>query len=145
MFEDPRFHKYAMAPAMKGMVAALGASCLVGGESKLSLGGMSLPPAAVIGVSVAGASIVTELTHDMILKKISGEHASKTEAMFLAPGLTAAATIGAAWLTIGPVTDMKAAFELAALGAGAEVGGTYLHSAIMPLMLGDSSVSAHGL
>ena len=35
MFEDPRFHKYAMAPAMKGMVAAVGASFLVGGESKL--------------------------------------------------------------------------------------------------------------
>ena len=97
MFEDPRFHRYAMAPAMKGMVAAVGASFLVGSESKLSLGGMALPPAAVIGVSVAGASIVTELTHDMILKKISGEHASKTEAMFLAPGLTAAVGVSLEW------------------------------------------------
>ena len=64
------------------------------------------------------------------------------EAKALAPALTAAATIGAADLSIGPVTDMRAALELAAIGAGSEIGGSYAHSMVMSLMRGNNPVHA---
>ena len=79
-------------------------------------------------LGVAGASLAIELSHDYILAKIKpNDSLAEFEAKALAPALTAAATIGAAYLTIGPVTDMRAALELAAVGAGSEIGGTYAH------------------
>ena len=144
MFDDPRFHKYAMAPAMKGAIAGIAASVVLGvGESKLSLGGMVLGAPTVIGVSVAGASIVSELSHDFVLAKIKPNASlADFEQKALSPLLTAAATIAAAYVTIGPVTDMRAALELAAVGAGSEIGGTYLDGMLMSLMRGNSPVHA---
>ena len=115
-----------MQPLVKGLVGGIAAHVVLGvGDSKLSLGGMVWSAPTVIGISVAGASIVSELSHDFVLMKIKGNNASlaELEQRTLAPLLTAAATIGAAYLTIGPVTDMRAALELAAIGAGAEIGG----------------------
>ena len=144
MFDDPRFHKYAMAPAMKGAIAGIAASVVLGvGDSKLSLGGMVWSAPTVIGVSVAGASIVSELSHDYILAKIKPNASlADFEAKALAPALTAAATIAAAYVSIGPVTDARAAIELGALGAGSEISGTYAHSMIMSLMNRGSAVQA---
>ena len=141
---DPRFHKYAMAPAMKGAIAGIAAHVVLGvGDSKLALGGMVWSAPTVIGISVASASLATELSHDYILAKIKPNASlADFEAKALAPALTAAATIGAAYLTIGPVTDMRAALELAAVGAAAEIGGTYAHSMIMSLMNGNHAVQA---
>ena len=64
------------------------------------------------------------------------------EAKALAPALTAAATIAAAYVSIGPVSDLRAALELGALGAGSEIGGAYAHSMIMSLMNRGSAVQA---
>ena len=137
--------KYGMQPLVKGLVGGIAASVVLGvADSKLSLGGMVWSAPTVIGISVAGASIVSELSHDFVLMKIKGNNASlaELEQRTLAPLLTAAATIGAAYLTIGPVTDLRAALELAAIGAGAEVGGTYLDGMLMSLMRGSGPVHA---
>ena len=133
-----------MAPAMKGDIAGIAASVVLGvGDSKLSLGGMVLGAPMVIGVSVAGASLASELSHDYILAKIKPNASlADFEAKALAPALTAAATIAAAYVTIGPVTDMRAALELAAVGAGSEIGGSYAHSMVMSLMRGNNPVHA---
>ncbi len=133
-----------MAPAMKGAIAGVAASVLLGvGDSKLSLGGMVLGAPTVIGVSVASASLASELSHDYILAKIKPNASlAEFEAKALAPALTAAATIGAAYLTIGPVSDLRAVLELGALGAGSEVGGSYAHSMVMSLMRGNNPVHA---
>ncbi len=57
-----------MAPAMKGLVAGVAASVVLGvGDSKLSLGSMVLGAPTVIGVNVSGASRASELSHDFIL------------------------------------------------------------------------------
>ena len=136
MFDDQRFHKFFMAPAMKGAIAGIAASVVLGvGDSKLSLGGMVWSAPTVIGISVAGASLATELSHDLILAKIKPNASlADFEAKALAPALTAAATIAAAYVSIGPVSDLRAALELGALGAGSEISGTYAHSMIMSLM-----------
>ena len=71
MFDDPRFHRYAMAPAMKGSIDVIAASVMLSvSDSKLSLGGMVLGAPTVIGLSVSGASLASELIHDFILAKI---------------------------------------------------------------------------
>ena len=137
--------KYGMQPLVKGLVGGIAAHVALGvGDSKLSLGGMVWSAPTVIGISVAGASIVSSLSHDFVLMTIKGNNASlaELEQRTLAPLLTAAATIGAAYVTIGPVTDLRAALELAAIGAGAEIGGTYAHSMIMSLMQGSNPVQA---
>ena len=141
---DPRLQKYAVSPAIKGAIAGIAASVVLGvGDSKLSLGGMVWSAPTVIGISVAGASIASELSHDYILAKIKPNASlADFEAKAMAPALTALATIGAAYITIGPVTDMRAALELAAVGAGAEVGGSYAHSMVMSLMQGSNPVHA---
>ena len=133
-----------MAPAMKGAIAGIAASVVLGvGDSKLSLGGMVLGAPTVIGISVAGASLASELGHDYVLSKIKPNASlADFEAKALAPALTAAATIAAAYVTIGPVTDMRAALELAAVGAGSEIGGAYAHSMVMSLMRGNNPVHA---
>ena len=132
-----------MGPAIKGLVGGIAAHVVLGvGDSKLALGGMVWSAPTVIGLSVAGASIVSELSHDLILSKIKpNAQLADFEGKILAPALTAAATIGAAYLTIGPVTDMRAALEFAAIG-GSEIGGTYAHSMIMSLMNGNHAVQA---
>ena len=141
---DPRLQKYAVSPAIKGAIAGIAASVVLGvGDSKLSLGGMVWSAPTVIGLSVSGASLVSELSHDYILAKIKpNAQLADFEQKALAPLLTAAATIGAAYVTIGPVTDMRAALELAAIGAGAEIGGSYAQSTLMSLMQGSNPVQA---
>ena len=133
-----------MAPAMKGTIAGIAASVVLGvGDSKLSLGGMVLGAPTVIGVSVAGASLASELSHDYILAKIKPNASlADFEAKAIAPLLTGAATIAAAYASIGPVTDLRAALELGALGAGSEIGGSYAHSMVMSLMRGNNPVHA---
>ena len=94
---------------MKGAIAGVAASVLLGvGDSKLSLGGMVLGAPTVIGLSVSGASLVSELSHDFILAKIKPNASlAEFEAKALAPLLTAAATIASAYVTIGPVSDLS--------------------------------------
>ena len=88
-------------------------------------------------------SLANELSHDYILAKIKPNASlADFEAKALAPALTAAATITAAYVTIGPITDMRAAVELAAIGAGSEIGGSYAHSMVMSLMRGNNPVHA---
>ena len=84
------------------------------------------------------------MSHDFVLAKIKkSAQLADFEDKILAPGLTASATIGQpTYLTIGPVTDMRAALELAAVGAGSEIGGSYAHSMIMSLMQGSNPVHA---
>ena len=60
-----------MGPAIKGLVGGIAAHVVLGvGDSKLALGGMVWSAPTVIGLSVAGASIASELSHDYILVKI---------------------------------------------------------------------------
>jgi hypothetical protein len=52
--------------------------------------------------------------------------------------LTGGATLLAANLTIGSITGMRPALELAAIGAGSHVLGTYAYNAVSPSLSGSS-------
>ena len=133
----PHMQTYVVKPALVGGCAALASKFFVGGSGTLPLLGMEWSPSTVIGVSCAGASIAAGLSHDYVLKMIKGQSVAtqELEAKVLAPALTAVATIGAAYVTIGPVSDLRAALELAAIGAGSEVAGTYVHNMVQPYFM----------
>ena len=141
----PQMQTYVVKPLLVGGCAALASKFVLGGGGSLPLLGMEWSPSTVIGVSCAGASIVSGLSHDYVLKMIKGQSVAtqELEAKAIAPVLTALATIGAAYVTIGPVSDIRAALELAAIGAGSEIAGSYAHGMVAPYML--PAVSAHHL
>ena len=135
----PNMQTYVVKPAIVGGVAAVASRFFVGGSGTgtLPLFNMEWSPSTVIGVSCAGASIAAGLSHDYVLKMIKGQSVAtqELEAKVLAPALTALATVGAAYVTIGPVSDLRAALELAAIGAGSEVAGSYVHNMVQPYFM----------
>ena len=136
--------KYVMKPAICGIVGKLAASALIGvdGSGSLPLFGMDWAPSTVIGVSVAGATIAAAATHDIVLVRVQSMGYSESTEKIIAPALAAAFTIAAVRFTVGPLGDLRSIFELAAIGAGSEVGGTYLHDVLMPMMSSPHTVQA---
>ena len=133
--DNPALHTYVMAPAVKGLVAGAFASYYIGSDvGKVPLFGMPMSPAVLIGTSVAGASLVSTLSHDFVLAKIKGNKYYDLEGKALSMVLTGGATVAVGVATLGSL-DMKAMGELFALGAGAEVAGDYAHSMIMSAMM----------
>ena len=124
-----------MAPLVKGVVAGALASYYVGSDiGKVPLLGMPVSPAVLIGSSVAGASLVSALSHDMVLARIKGNRYVDLEGKALSILLTGSATVAVGAATLGAI-DMKAMAELFALGAASEVAGDYAHSLIMSAMM----------
>ncbi len=142
--DSPQMHKYLMAPAVKAVVAGVAGSYLIGGSAKVPLLGMSVSPAILIGSSVGAASIISSLSHDFVLEKIKGNRYADLETRFLAPALTAAASVAVGYATLGAL-DGRAIAELAGLGAGSEVAGDYAHEMIKSAMNGGRQVVAHGM
>ena len=132
--DNPALHTYVMGPAVKGLVAGAFASFYLGNIGKVPLMGMPVSPAVLIGSSVAGASLVSALSHDFVLKKIKGNRFYDLEGKALSVALTAGASVAVGVATLGTL-DMKAMAELAALGAASEVAGDYAHSMIMSAMM----------
>ena len=87
--DSPALHNYVMAPAVKGLVAGAFASFYLGNIGKVPLMGMPVSPAILIGSSVAGASLVSALSHDFVLKKIKGNRFYDLEGKALSVALTA--------------------------------------------------------
>ena len=129
-------HAYLMKPTLAAVVGKIAASVLIGvdGSGSLPLFGMEWAPSTVVGVSVGAAVVATAATHDMVLARFQSMGYADAESKIIAPAHAAVFTIAAVRYTIGPLGDLRSVFELAAIGAGSEIGGTYLHDAIMPMM-----------
>ena len=124
-----------MAPLVTGVVAGAFASYYVGSDvGQIPLMGMPVSPAVLSGSSVAAASLVSNLSHDMVLARIKGNRYVDLEGRALSMVLTGSATVGAGVLSLGAL-DYKAMAELFALGAASEVAGDYAHSMIMSAMM----------
>ena len=144
MSNNSALMKYGMRPVLCGAVAKLAASALIGvdGSGSLPLFGMDWAPSTVIGVSVAGATIAAAATHDIVLTRVQSMGYADSTEKIIAPALAAAFTIAAVRFTVGPLGDLRSIFELAVLGGGAEITGSYLHDVIMPLMASPREVMA---
>ena len=136
--------KYAIKPAICGIVGKLAASMLIGvdGSGSLPFAGMDWAPSTVIGISVAGATAAAAGVHDTVLIRVQSMGYSESTEKIIAPALAAAFTIAAVRFTVGPLGDLRSIFELAAIGAGSEVGGTYLHDVLMPMVSSPHTVQA---
>ena len=132
--DNPALHTYVMAPLVKGVLAGTFASFYIGNVGKVPLMGMPVSPAVLIGSSVAGASLVSTLSHDFVLAKIKGNKYYDLEGKALSMVLTGGATMAVGAATLG-VLDLKAYGELFALGAGAEIAGSYAHDMIMAAVM----------
>ena len=132
--DSPAVHQYLMAPLVKGAVAGLLTSYYIGPVGKVSLMGMPVSASVLIGSTVAGASLVGALSHDMVLARIKGNRYVDLEGKALSMVLTGGATMAVGAATLGSL-DMKAMGELFALGAGAEIAGSYAHDMIMSAMM----------
>ena len=82
-----------MAPLVKGVVAGAFASFYIGPVGKVPLFGMGVSPSVLIGSSVAGASLVSALSHDMVLARIKGNKYVDLEGKALSMVLTGGATV----------------------------------------------------
>ena len=142
--DSPAVQTYLVGPAIKAVVAGIAGSYLVGGSAKVPLMGMSVSPAVLIGSSVGAASIISSISHDMVLERIKGNRYADLETRFLAPALTAAASVAVGYISLGSL-DTRAIMELAGLGAGSEIAGDYAHAAVKSAMNGGKQVVAHGM
>ena len=142
--DSPAVQTYLVGPAIKGAIAGIAGSYLVGGSAKVPLFGMSVSPAVLIGSSVGAASIISILSHDMVLQRIKGNRYADLETRFLAPALTAAASVAVGYATLGAL-DGRAIAELAGLGAASEIAGDYAHEMVKSAMNGGRAVVAHGM
>jgi hypothetical protein len=112
---NPMVRSCVMKPVICGIVGKLAASALigVGGSGSLPLFGMDWAPSIVIGVSVAGATIATAATHDIVHTRytqgFSPWATQRAQKKFIAPAMAAAFTISAVRFT-----DLRSIFELAA-------------------------------
>ena len=142
--DSPTVNKFIVGPAVKAVIAGVAGSYLIGGSAKVPLLGMSVSPAVLIGSSVGAASLISSLSHDFVLEKIKGNRYADLETRFLAPALTAAASVAVGYATLGNL-DGRAIAELAGLGAASEIAGDYAHEMIKSAMNGGKQVVAHGM
>ena len=100
--------------------------------------GMEMSQAVGVGVVVGGASAAGSVAGKYILPMIQPDGLAQTEARVLNPALTA----GATYLVANLFGSVPSPFPLIALGAGAEISGSYLWGTISPLLNGGKSDSA---
>ena len=110
----------------------------IDGGGNLSLFSMEFSPSTIVGLSTGAAVIATAATKTMILERFQTMGWAEAESRVLEPAAAAAFTCIAARYLIGPL-DMRAVFELAAIGAGTAIGADYAHSTLMPMIEGAGS------
>ena len=119
--DSPQLHQYLMGPVVKGLVAGAFASFYIGPVGKVPLFGMGVSPSVLIGSSVAGASLVSALSHDFVLAKIKGNKYVDLEGRALSMVLTGGATVAVGGLYVGPYrlqSDGRAVCPWRSLGGG---------------------------
>ena len=129
--------KYAMRPIICGLAGKL-AGMAIGIDSSggsLEFLNMSLSPSTVIGISVAAGTVASASVHDAVLSRAQSMNYAASTEKAIAPLLSGLFTIAAVRLSVGEFTDLRSIMEVAAVGAGSEIAGTYLHDdIIMPAM-----------
>ena len=130
---------YLVKPAIVGTIA-YGASMLFVSGARVPFLGMDLSANTAIGGAAALGSVASGLAHDYVLGMLPGNTPEMVEmqSAILGPALTGGATLLMANLTIGSITGMRPALELAAIGAGSHVLGTYAYNAVSPSLSGSS-------
>jgi len=143
MSKNNQMQTYLVKPAIVGGIA-YAASMVFVSDARVPFLGMDLSANVAIGGAAALGNVASSLAHDYILGMLPGSDPASVEwqAAILGPALTGGATLLAANLTIGSITGMRPALELAAIGAGSYVLGSYVYGAVSPSMSGKTIAAA---
>jgi hypothetical protein len=140
---NDKVQTYLVQPAIVGGIA-YAASMMFVSDARVPFFGMDLSANVAIGGAAALGHVTSSLAHDYVLGMLPGNTPEMIEmqAALLGPALTGGATLLAANLTIGSITGMRPALELAAIGAGSHVLGSYVYSAVSPSIAGNTTAMA---
>jgi hypothetical protein len=143
MTTNNQVQTYVVKPAIAGGIAYVVSMAFTSG-SRVPFLGMDLSANVAIGGAAALGNVASSLAHDYVLGMLPGNTPEMVEmqSAILGPALTGGATLLAANLTIGSITGLRPALELAGIGAGSHVLGTYVYNAVSPSMTGKSATSA---
>jgi len=128
---NDKMQVYLVKPAIVGGIA-YAASMMFVSDARVPFLGMDLSANVAIGGAAAIGNVASSLAHDYVLGMLPGNDPSMVEmqAAILGPALTGGATLLAANMTIGSITGIRPALELAAIGAGSHVLGSYVYNAV---------------
>jgi hypothetical protein len=134
---------YLVKPAIIGGIA-YATSMIFVSDARVPFFGMDLSANVAIGGAAALGNVASTLAHDYVLGMLPGNTPEMVEwqSAILGPALTGGATLLAANLTIGSITGMRPALELAGIGAGSHVLGSYVYNAVSPSMSGKTMAMA---
>ena len=137
MNNDNKMQVYLVKPAIVGGIAYT-ASMMFVSDARVPFFGMDLSASVAIGGAAALGNVASSLAHDYVLGMLPGNDPATVEMQtaILGPALTGGATLLAANLTIGSITGMRPALELAAIGAGSHVLGSNVDNAVSPTISG---------
>ena len=140
---NDQMQTYLLKPAIVGGIA-YAASMVFVSDARVPFLGMELSANVAIGGAAALGNVASSLAHDYVLGMLPGNDPAMVEMQtaILGPALTGGATLLAANLTIGSITGMRPALELAAIGAGSHVLGSYVYNAVSPAMAGKTMAVA---
>jgi hypothetical protein len=143
MTTNTQAQTYIVKPAIAGGIAYVVSMAFTSG-SRVPFLGMDLSANVAIGGAAALGNVASSLAHDYVLGMLPGNTPEMVEmqSAILGPALTGGATLLAANLTIGSITGLRPALELAGIGAGSHVLGTYVYNAVSPSMTGKAATSA---
>ena len=140
---NDKMQTYLLKPAIVGGIA-YAASMVFVSDARVPFLGMELSANVAIGGAAALGNVASSLAHDYVLGMLPGNDPAMVEMQtaILGPALTGGATLLAANLTIGSITGMRPALELAAIGAGSHVLGSYVYNAVSQAMAGKTMAVA---
>jgi hypothetical protein len=140
---NDKMQTYLVKPAIAGGIA-YGVSMMFVSGARVPFLGMDLSANVAIAGAAALGNVASSLAHDYVLGMLPGNTPEMIawQSALLGPALTGGATLLAANLTIGSITGMRPALELAAIGAGSHVLGTYVYNAVSPTLSGKAIAMA---
>lgn len=90
-----------------------------------NFGPLTLPVYAAVGVTVGGASAITEFTKNQIVPMITNDPLGALSVQVIQPGITGVATAGVVALMNGGKVSKEQMIGAIIIGAGAQLVGNY--------------------
>jgi hypothetical protein len=124
-------NKFILAPAFSAGVGTAVFMAIYGNQGLLKMGPVTMSPAYVFGASIAAGDVAGTLITDAISETNQVAALDTAQKMLIKPMVTGATTLGVISLLVAPPRDLMAAGKIFGLGAGANIGGGYMHEIVM--------------
>ena len=124
-----------LKPMLVGVIAGVGSGVLLGNGGQLSILGMTVSPAVAIGTAVGVGSLTASAFNQYVLPKIAtNEQLRQVESGALGLVVPGVSAVLVSHFLIGSLASTSAMLQLGALGAGAEMAGSYAWPMVAPMV-----------